>query len=471
MIKISQLALISVLCASAAVTAAGPDESSESGGGNNESLNAVLSADGRFVAFQSAASNLIPGDRNNSWDIFVRDRRMATTELISVSSAGVQGDGDSTQASISSDGRYVAFSSFADNLTAGDTNHHWNVFVRDRTAHTTEMISVSPAGQPGNHRSESPSPESMSGDGRYVVFQSDSTNLVAGDAVVRWKIYVRDRQEHMTQLVSVSTAGTPANKNCRFPSISANGRFVTFQCAATNLTAHKDLYKGEYQNIFLRDLEKGTTEMISISAADMPGDHNSGNATVSADGQYVAFLSTAVNLIKGEEGRAPDLLRASRGGELPSTRTVPTVRKPDVFVRDRQTGVTRIASVSNSGERANHRTFTPFLSAGGGFVAFESTAGNLVPVGNSTRFRITSEIYLRALDRNAIELVSAFPAGADAPEFSSGSPSLSTDGRFVAFHAVVYPQGTRHFANVFVRDRQAGTLELISVAASPAPSY
>lgn len=469
MTKPCRWVLIVLLSGLAAVAATNPGGSPEAGGGNNESLNAVLSADGRYVAFQSAASNLIAGDRNNSWDVFVRDRQSRTTELISASSAGVQGNADSTQPSISADGRFVAFSSFSDNLVPGGTNHQWQVFVRDRTAHTTEMISVSSAGEPGNHRSETPSPESISADGRYVVFQSDSTNLVAGDTVVRWKIYVRDRQEHTTRLVSVSSAGAPAGKNCHYPSISADGRFVTFQSAALNLTAHKDLYNGENQNIFLRDLPGGTTEMISISAADMPGDHSSANATISAEGRYVAFLSSAVNLIKGEEGRAPDLLRASRGGELPSTRTVPTVRKADIYVRDRQTGVTRTVSLSNSGQRANHRTFTPFIAADGGFVVFASTAGNLVPVGNSTRFRITSEIYLRAMGANATERISEFPTGVGAAEFSSGNPSLSADGRFVAFHSVVYPQGTRNFANIYVRDRQAGTLELITVAAAPAP--
>lgn len=434
-------------------------------GGNNESLNPSISADGRFVAFQSAATNLIPGGSKAVWNIYVRDRRSATTELASVSAAGAAGNGPSTQPSISAEGRFVAFSSYASNLVDGDRNGQWDVFVRDRTARATELISVSSTGEQANHRSETPSPESISADGRYVVFQSDSTNLVPGQTEVRWRIYLRDRLKHTTELISVSSGKEPANRNCRFPSLSADGRFISFQSNATNLTAAKAAYNWEFYNVFVHDRETGQTELVSVSPAGAPGDHDSTSASLSADGRYVAFLSTAVNLIKGEEGRAPDLLRATLGGENPATRSVPTVRKPDVFVRDRQTGVTRTVSVSNAGERANHRTFTPFISADGRFVVFESTAGNLAPVsGGNTRPHIASDIYVRAVDENSTQIVSVFPAGPSEPVFSSGNPVISSDGRFVAFHAVVYPQGTRNFANIFVRDRQNGLLELISSA-------
>jgi Tol biopolymer transport system component len=439
-------------------------------GGDNESLNPSISADGRYVAFQSAATNLIADDRNPSWDIFARDRQAGATELISVSTAGIQGNGESTQPSISADGRFVAFSSYADNLVANDRNQQWDVFVRNRQARTTELISVSSSGEQANHRSESPSPESISADGRYVVFQSDATNLARGKMPVRWEIYMRDRVRHTTELVSLSSQGEPADRNCRWPSISGDGRYVTFQSSATNLVSEKAAYNWEFYNVYVRDRQSGKTELISASASGVPGDHNSTNATLSADGRYVAFLSTAVNLVKGEEGRQPDLLRAALGGENPATRYVPTMRKPDVFLRDRQTGETRIVSVSNAGERANHRTFTPFVSADGRSVVFESTAGNLVPAAEGTAPRIASDIYLRSAEKQLTERVSIFPAGPNVPLYSSANPVLSADGRYVAFHAVIYPQGTRHFSNVFVRDMQTDAIEMISVAASPPAS-
>lgn len=460
---------LAVGCLSALV-AAGSASPLVDRGGDNESLNPSISADGRYVAFQSAADNLIPDDRNPSWDIFVRDRQTGTTELISVSSGGVQGIGESTQPSISADGRFVAFNSYADNLVANDQNQQWDVFVRDRSAHTTELVSISSSGEQGNHRSESPSPQSISGDGRYVVFQSDSTNLVPGDNEVRWKIYLRDRVRHTTELISLSSGGQRADRNCRWPSISGDGRYVTFESSATNLTPEKPGQSWEFYNVFMRDRQTGKTELVSVSPSGKTGDHNSTNATLSADGRYIAFLSTAVNLVKGEEGRQPDLLRASLGGENPATRFVPTVRKPDVFLRDRDTGETRIVSVSNAGQRANHRTFAPCISADGRVIVFESTAGNLAPAGAGTAPRIASEIYVRSQEKQLTELVSIFPSGPNLPLYSSGNPVVSADGRYVAFHSVLYPQGTRHFSNVFVRDMRSGAIEMISVAASPAAS-
>ena len=154
-----------------------------------------VSADGRYVAFESAASNLVAGDTNGYIDVFVRDRKLHRTYLVSVSSAGVQGNDASFDPSISADGRYVAFESDASNLVAGDTNGYPDVFVRDRKLHRTYLVSVDSAGVQGNNDSYDPV---ISADGRYVAFTSAASNLVTGDSNGFEDVFVRDRKLHRT---------------------------------------------------------------------------------------------------------------------------------------------------------------------------------------------------------------------------------------------------------------------------------
>ncbi len=179
--------------------------------GDDASRFPSISADGRFVAFFSDATNLVAGDTNGADDVFVRDRKQGTTERVSVSSAGEQANAGTVRPpdpSISADGRFVAFESYASNLVAGDTYGTWDVFVRDRSAGTTELVSVSTAGEQGNDGSGDPS---ISADGRFVAFESSATNLVAGDTNGADDVFVRDRQAGTTELVSVSTAGRQGN--------------------------------------------------------------------------------------------------------------------------------------------------------------------------------------------------------------------------------------------------------------------
>jgi Tol biopolymer transport system component len=192
----------------------------------------ALSADGRFVAFHSDASHLVPGDTNGLGDVFVRDRRTGRTERVSVSTRGVQGDRDGGSPALSADGRFVAFHSEATNLVPGDTNGKRDVFVRDRQAGTTERVSVSTAGGQANDYSYTPA---ISPGGRFVAFQSLATNLVPGDTNGWGDVFVRDRQAGTTERVSVSTGGVQGNDSSYFPAISAVGRFVAFTSKATNL--------------------------------------------------------------------------------------------------------------------------------------------------------------------------------------------------------------------------------------------
>jgi Tol biopolymer transport system component len=191
-----------------------------------------VSADGRFVAFASFASNLVPGDTNGTSDVFVRDLRAGTTTRVSVGTGGGQANDTSVTPSISADGRFVAFASYASNLVPDDTNRGWEVFVRDRYARTTTRISVGPGGRQVHGNSDGPS---ISADGRFVAFASDASDLVARDTNGERDIFVHDRRKHQTMRVSVGPRGLQANSGSEWPSISPEGGFVGFRSHATNL--------------------------------------------------------------------------------------------------------------------------------------------------------------------------------------------------------------------------------------------
>ncbi|MBI4843176.1 MAG: PD40 domain-containing protein, partial [Nitrospirae bacterium] len=178
--------------------------------------------------------NLVAGDTNESGDIFVHDCQTGQTTRVSVDSSGAQGNRNSNYPSINGDGRYVAFQSDATNLVAGDTNESGDIFVHDCQTGQTTRVSVDSSGAQGNFISYN---FSISGDGRYVAFQSDATNLVAGDTNGYGDIFVYDRQTGQTTRVSVDSSGTQGNHNSIYPSINGNGRYVAFQSYATNLVA------------------------------------------------------------------------------------------------------------------------------------------------------------------------------------------------------------------------------------------
>ncbi|MEG4088798.1 calcium-binding protein [Microcoleus sp. Pol12B4] len=272
--------------------------------GNGESdFYFSISTDGRFVAFSSEASNLVPGDTNNTEDIFVRDLLTNTTTRVSVDSAGNQGNDFSYAPSISADGRFITFSSFADNLVPGDTNDSLDIFVRDLSTNTTTRISVDSAGSQGNDASYSPF---ISGDGRFVTFVSDASNLVLGDTNNSSDIFVRDLLTNTTTLVSVDSAGNQGNNGVGYgaSSILANGRFIAFESGATNLVP------GDTNNssdIFVRDLSTNTTTRISVDSAGNEANSFSYAPSISADGRFVTFSSDATNLVPGDSNNADDI--------------------------------------------------------------------------------------------------------------------------------------------------------------------
>jgi Tol biopolymer transport system component len=261
----------------------------------------AISEDGRFVVFQSNASTLVVGDGNGAADIFLRDTLDGSTTLISVASNGTQGNGASGQAQISGDGRYVVFQSAASNLVAGDSNGTTDIFLRDTLAGTTSRLSVSTAGAQGNGAVEAPD---ISFDGRTVVYSSTATTLVTGDSNGVSDIFLRDLAAGVTARVSVSSAGVQANGGSVDASVSGDGIDVAFTSAATNLVAGD---ANGVDDIFLRDREAGTTTLVSVSGAGVQGNGASLDASISGDGRYVVFESAASNLVAGDSNGVNDV--------------------------------------------------------------------------------------------------------------------------------------------------------------------
>ncbi|MCG8648578.1 MAG: proprotein convertase P-domain-containing protein, partial [Pirellulales bacterium] len=221
-----------------------------------------LSEDGRFLAFVSSAGDIVPGDNNGRHDIFVYERATGRVDRVSVSSTGAEANNSSSAPSISADGRFVAFDSVASNLIPGDTAEIGDigrdVFVYDRQLKLLERVSVDSDGNGGNSESKSPS---ISADGRFVAFLSDANNLVPGDNTGTGQqgqfdhdVFVHDRQTGETRRVSVSNSGDEANESSFEPKISGNGRFVAFASSANNLLGPGNDTNGE-ADVFVYDLE------------------------------------------------------------------------------------------------------------------------------------------------------------------------------------------------------------------------
>jgi Tol biopolymer transport system component len=371
---------------------------------NANSSSPWISADGRFVTFVTTASNLVANDTNNVLDVFVHDRNTRITTRVSVDSAGSEGNGYCLNPSISANGQFVAFESEASNLVASDTNGLRDVFVHDRNTGITTRVSVDSAGNQSEGLSERPQ---ISANGRYVAFNSWAANLVAGDTTIT-DVFVHDRNTRATTRVSVDSAGHPANADSWRPSISADGRYISFNSYASNLVAGDT---NTYVDIFVHDRSTGKTTRANVSStgvqANGPGDYS---ATTGV-GRYVAFESGANNLVAGD-----------------------TNNGSDIFVRDLVAGTTRRVSLDAFGAEANDYSIgveRGALSADGRYVAFASYATNLAPDDvNGKR-----DVFVRAIPHLTISSVSPkmLPIGATrtiiirGTDFLPGT-SLSVEG-------------------------------------------
>lgn len=439
---------------------------------NGASYNPSISADGYSVAFQSEASNLVVGDTNEVSDIFVYDRRKDAVERVSVANDGVQGNGESFAPCISADGRWVAFWSFASNLVVGDTEECGegdftyncaDVFVHDRQTGTTERIVAGGRRGLGGGSNRL----GISADGRWVVFYSWASNLVRNDANGHADIFMHDRQVGTTELISVVRDGTQGNGDSVEPSISADGRWVTFVSQASNLVQNDTNAKWD---VFVRDRQTGTTRRVSVASNGAQGNGESGvilhqegwsdGPAISADGRWVAFTSNASNLVPGDTNECTNPILGPHNCY-------------DVFVHDLQMSTTERVSIAGDGTPGNGESFSPSISADGRWVAFVSSASNLV-TGDSNKCPRSSgegncpDIFMYDRQAGTTVRVSAASDGTPANEIS-GAPSLSTVGSWVAFQSAannLVPGDSNGFMDIFLYNQLTGQIERISRARS-----
>lgn len=415
----------------------------------------LLSRDGRFVVFFSAATDLVGlPDANGAFssDVFVRDLTPpGRTELVSVNAAGTaSGNGHSVSATISDDGRYVCFVSSATDLAPGvtDTNSVEDVYVRDLQTKVTTLVSVIPAGtSSGNQRSRNPV---MTPSGRFVAFKSLAANLAAGivDVNDAADVYLRDLEQGKTSLVSSDPTGQSALGAWEDgdPAISDDGLLVAFYSSADGLVAED---RNFLSDVFIRDLTPpGRTELISVNAAgSAAGNGHSVVPVMTPDGRFVAFLSKASNLAPGVND---------------------TNSLDDLYVRDRVARVTRMASVNAAGTDSGNDlmvTSAAALTRDGRFVAFTSLANDLVAgIRDLPR---THDVFARDMVAGRTALVSVNGAGDAAGNgISGGREAISDDGRFVAFASAATDLVTNDTngpqVDIFQRDVLAGRTFLVS---------
>lgn len=370
--------------------------------GDGASLRAAVSSDGRYVAFQSLAGNLVPGDSNGVMDIFLADRQENTLVRISVRSDGTQANDDCVGPVISADGRWIAYVSRTNRLVSSDENREMDVFLYDRLNRTTEIISRTASGGPANRASMQPA---LSADGRYVAFQSLAGNLVTGDTNGAWDIFVRDRQTDTTHRVSVSTGGGQADGSSFNAAISADGRYVAFQSEAANLVTGD---ANGCWDVFVHDRQTGETRRVSLSwdGAEIPGDSTA--PAISADGRHVAYTSRADTVVPGD-----------------------TNLDMDVFVTDWQSGTVERISVTGDGQEGLGDSMAPALSADGRYVAFQSWANNLATQDSNDAW----DVFVRDRETGWLFCASVTPDGLPAGR-DSVSPVLAGDGQLVVFHSL-----------------------------------
>lgn len=343
---------------------------------NNNSGSPSISADGRYVAYGSDATNLVPGDTNGVVDIFVFDRDTNTTERVSVASDGTEANDHSAQPSISADGRFVTYASGASSLVPGDTGGY-DIFVFDRENETTTRVSVPSDATEVFYQCFNPS---ISADGRFITYDSNASSLVSGDTNGTSDVFVFDRLTNTTTRVSVASDGSEANASSDDPSISADGRFVTYSSHASNLVSGDTNGTGD---VFVLDRQTGTTTRVSMA---VDGSDDGGfQPEISANGQFVSYsrslqgvfvfdrLTNTTTAASEGTGFHSSISADGRFVTYDNVFTDRPNETTDVFLFD------RLANTITTVSEANNLSGGPSISADGRFLAYSSNATNLVP--------------------------------------------------------------------------------------------
>jgi hypothetical protein len=377
-------------------------------------------------------------------------RQLLAAQLISVTTAGTAGNGDSGEASVSQNGRYVAFTSTSTDLVAGDTNGVSDVFLRDRTTNTTIIISKNPTTQAvGDGRSFEPK---VSNDGNFVVFVSDAANLVATDKAEalggNTDVFRYNVTTGAIELVTQTTPGAHADGDSGEPNVSANGQFVVFSTRARNLGGTDE---NNASDVFVRDMNRGAGDDLAVrpvsvaagqTTSETMADGRSFDPQVSDDGNFVSFRSSATNL---------------NGSD--------TNGLIDTYVRDLTTGTNILVSISTAGASGNAESQSNSISGDGKFVAFRSAASDLVP--NDTNN--AEDIFLRNIVANTTTLLSVNRTGTASARGQSRFPWLSANAGAVTFSSSandLVAGDENNQEDVFLRDLVNGPIYLLSTSAA-----
>ena len=420
---------------------------------NGTSVNPSISGDGRYIVFESDASNLIQNDTNNATDVFLVDTLTDTTERVSIGINGSETNGGSTNPVISANGRYVTFESFASNLVNNDSNGVIDIFVYDRTSGLTTRVSVDSTGAEARSHSFSPS---ISENGQLVAYYSLATNLVAGDTNRSIDVFVHDTTTGTTERVSVDSNGNQGNMDSWQPQISANGQLVTFSSNASNLVANDT---NGMQDVFLFDRQSGSAALVSMAPGGQASNGRSAYPAVSGDGNYLAFESNATNLVLNDTNGETDIFvfdrnlgsvsrvsNAITGGDSDGPSYQPAISQDgrfvsfftyasnlvesdtnqleDVYVFDQQNGNMELLTNTQDGQPANNSTFNPSLNANGQFVAVFSLASNFVTPDTNN----LDDVFL--FDRGVLNNPPVANAGNDTSVVLGQSVMLDGTGSF-----------------------------------------
>ncbi len=373
--------------------------------GNSTSMGANISANGRWVVFTSLADNLVAGSGNTKFQVYVYDRQVGVTELVSAQLDGSEANGDCHDPVISNDGRYVAYSSYATGLIPGvGDGARQQIYLRDRTLDTNTLISSASPGY-ANNDCEQPS---MSGNGLRIAFRSKATNIGTGDGpTVYYQVFMADREYNTLSLISSNASGNRCNGNAFRPQISSDGSVIVFYSEAT------DFIEGPTTpQIYLASCVSSVEEVISVDATGSPiSTLGLGKkASVSSNGSIVAFNTNAADVVAGVGNGVTH----------------------QVYVRDRAAGSSTLISVSNIGNPGNGDSTDPSISAGSFHVAFYSAATDLT---SDDVDGISRHLYKHDRFRGVTNLVSVDYNGTPRADSIPMNACLSSDGRYVAFHS------------------------------------